>query len=159
MGLPPGQGSRVTFHLVSWLVVQDDAGRVLLGRRAGTSYGEGEWGLPGGRVEPGEALADAAVREAHEEAGIMADVAALDALGLCRYDHGGAQGADVFFLARTWSGEPAPLDKTSEVAWFLPTALPPDALWWVAGVLRAHLLGGARLTELLDGWDDLRVLV
>jgi 8-oxo-dGTP diphosphatase len=119
----------MSFHLVSWLIVQDGAGRVLLGRRAGTSYGEGEWGLP------------------------------LDPLGVCRYDHGGAQGADVFFLARSWSGEPRPLDKTSEVAWFAPDALPPDALWWVGGILRAHLLGGARLTELLDGWTDLRVLI
>ncbi|THF86252.1 NUDIX domain-containing protein [Deinococcus sp. KSM4-11] len=149
----------MTFHLVSWLIVQDWRGRVLLGRRSGTSYGEGEWGLPGGRVEAGEALAAAAVREAFEEVGIVAEVGGLDALGLCRYDHAGAQGADVFFRARTWTGEPRPLDKTSEVAWFDPHVLPPDALWWVAGVLRAHLLGGARLSELLDGWTEVRVLV
>ncbi|WP_412026596.1 NUDIX domain-containing protein [Deinococcus yunweiensis] len=149
----------MTFHLVSWLVLQDASGRVLLGRRANTSYGEGEWGLPGGRVEAGETLAAAAIREAHEEVGVTVDAASVTPLGLCRYDHDGAQGADVFFLARAWAGEPSPLDKTSEIGWFLPDALPPDALWWVDGVLRAHLLGAARLTELLDGWDGVRVLV
>lgn len=149
----------MTFHLVSWLIVQDASGRVLLGRRAGTSYGEGLWGLPGGRVEAGERLADAAGREALEEVGVRVDADTLEALGLCRYDLDGTRGADCFFRARVWFGEPAPLDKTSEVGWFAPDALPPDTLPWLPGVLDAHLLGGVRLSEMLDGWAGLRALV
>ena len=149
----------MTFHLVSWLIVQDDSGRVLLGRRAGTSYGEGLWGLPGGRVEAGERLADAAAREALEEVGVVVDVGTLEALGLCRYDLEGTRGADCFFRARGWTGEPTPLDKTSEVGWFAPDALPPDVLPWLPGVLDAHLLGGVRLSEMLDGWAGLRALI
>ncbi len=41
---------------------------------------EGVWALPGGKIEPGETTAQAAVREVYEETGIVA--AALDILGV-----------------------------------------------------------------------------
>lgn len=147
----------MTFYLIAWLVVQDAGGRVLLGRRSGTAYLDGLWGLPGGRVERGEALAEAAVREAREEVGVEADPTALRWLGVSRFDLGGMTGSDFLFLTREWEGTPAPLDKTSEVGWFAPHALPPDCLPWLPGILAAHLLEGARLTEQLDRWKEARV--
>jgi ADP-ribose pyrophosphatase YjhB (NUDIX family) len=45
------------------------AGRLLLVQRA-TSPGRGLWSLPGGRVERGETLAEACVRELAEETGV-----------------------------------------------------------------------------------------
>ena len=45
------------------------AGRLLLVQRA-TAPGQGLWSLPGGRVEFGETLAEACVRELSEETGI-----------------------------------------------------------------------------------------
>ena len=50
-------------------VVTLSAGRLLLVRRA-TEPGLGLWSLPGGRVEFGETLAEACVRELFEETGI-----------------------------------------------------------------------------------------
>ena len=50
-------------------VVFDAAGRVLVVRRA-RPPGEGLWSLPGGKVEAGERLADAVVREVREETGL-----------------------------------------------------------------------------------------
>jgi 8-oxo-dGTP pyrophosphatase MutT (NUDIX family) len=47
------------------------AGELLMLRRSSTDpFHAGAWDLPGGRVEPGERLADAAVRELAEETGI-----------------------------------------------------------------------------------------
>lgn len=50
-------------------VVLDRAGRLLLIRR-GHAPSAGLWSVPGGRVEPGEALAEAVVREVREETGL-----------------------------------------------------------------------------------------
>ncbi|MFJ4833676.1 NUDIX hydrolase [Streptomyces sp. NPDC088747] len=44
---------------------------VLLGRRINT-FGHGTWGLPGGHLEVGESLAEAACRELAEETGAQA---------------------------------------------------------------------------------------
>jgi 8-oxo-dGTP diphosphatase len=57
-------------------VVHDAAGRLLLIRRA-KEPGRGRWSLPGGRCEPGEEPAAAAVRETWEETGLVVRAAAL----------------------------------------------------------------------------------
>jgi 8-oxo-dGTP diphosphatase len=51
-------------------VIHDSAGRVLLVLR-GRAPSRGLWSVPGGRVEPGESLAEAAAREVHEETGLI----------------------------------------------------------------------------------------
>jgi 8-oxo-dGTP diphosphatase len=58
------------------LIARDQAGRLLLIRR-GKPPARGTWSVPGGRVEPGETLAQAAVRELAEETGLTARVGAV----------------------------------------------------------------------------------
>lgn len=58
---PPGG-----FLPVAFAVVRDPTGAVLLVRRAD----DGNWELPGGRIELGESAAQAVVREVAEESGI-----------------------------------------------------------------------------------------
>jgi 8-oxo-dGTP pyrophosphatase MutT (NUDIX family) len=62
-----GSGEVLQLPSVS-VAIRDETGRVLLARHV-----EGDrWLLPGGGVEPGETPADAAVREAWEETGVIA---------------------------------------------------------------------------------------
>ena len=51
-------------------VVLDQAGRVLITRRASNSHQGGLWEFPGGKVEVGESLMVALARELHEELGL-----------------------------------------------------------------------------------------
>lgn len=145
-------------NLLVWVVVQDERGRVLLGRRDGSAYGHGLWGLPGGQVEPGEGLPEAAAREVREEVGLSLNPTGLRVLGVRRYEVDGAQGTDFLFRAPDWAGVPQALHKTSEVAWFAPDALPEDALPWLGAALDLHLRDGVRLAEQVDGMAQVQAL-
>lgn len=54
----------------------DNQGRVLLIQR-GRPPSAGRWTIPGGRVEPGETLAEACARELAEETGLVVEVGPL----------------------------------------------------------------------------------
>ncbi|MBR6044860.1 MAG: NUDIX domain-containing protein [Ruminococcus sp.] len=54
-------------------IISDSEGRILLVKRCDC----GKWGIPGGLMEYGETLAQAAVREAREETGLEIELDAL----------------------------------------------------------------------------------
>src|SRR5690606_30767636 len=64
---------------VAVAIVADDAGRILMCRRA-IDPRKGYWTLPGGFMERGETLQEGAARETLEEAGATIDVGALIAI-------------------------------------------------------------------------------
>ena len=66
------------------LIVKD--GAVLLQHRAPWSHNGDTWGLPGGARDSHETPIEAALREAHEEAGIQTEL--VDVLLVRREDHG-----------------------------------------------------------------------
>src|ERR687895_2000427 len=86
------------------VVVPSEEGQVLLIRRASDPY-EGQWALPGGFVEVGEMLEDAAVREAGEETGLKVEIERL--VGVYSDPDRDPRGHNVScaFLARAKEGE------------------------------------------------------
>jgi 8-oxo-dGTP diphosphatase len=92
-------------------VVRDDAGRLLLVRRA-HEPGLGTWSLPGGRIEPGESAAEAAAREVREETGL--DVAVGERLQTVDLA-GGYRVHD--FAATVVGGELRAGDDADDVRW------------------------------------------
>ena len=107
-------------------VVVDDAGRVLLARRAGPVF-HGYWDLPGGFLDEGEHPLDALRRELREETGL--EIEPADFLGIWMDRYGDDEDAhatlNLYWAARVVSGEPEAADDVSELGWFRPDELPP----------------------------------
>lgn len=113
---------------------------ILCALRAGQGYGSGEWALPCGKVNPGESVTDAAVREAHEELGVTIAPTDLTVGHTVHARHGTTDHLGVFFEARTWTGtltnrEPT---KCDALRWFLFTKLPTPLMDYSAAGLRGY---------------------
>lgn len=98
-------------------VIPDGAGRYLLVREAKESA-RGRYALPAGKLEVGETLAEAAVREAREEAGVEVEIERLLGIWHCPETSEGFAVVNFVFAARIVAGEPAPSDDHPEVGWF-----------------------------------------
>lgn len=109
---------------VGAIIVQE--GRVLLVRR-GQAPLLGEWSLPGGVLECGETLRQAAVREAREETGLTVEPGELlgvyervtrDEAGRVRYHY-----VLIDFLCRVTRGELKAGSDAADARWFTPGEL------------------------------------
>ena len=103
-------------------VVIIECGRLVLVRR-GAEPSLGKWSFPGGAVELGETVRDAAVREAKEECGLdielvdgvpmdAYDILTLDESGRLRYHYVLLQ-----FLAKPKKGVLEPKSDTTDARW------------------------------------------
>ena len=102
------------------VAVTNEAGELLLVRRSDS----GNWALPGGAVDLGESLAQAAVRETREESGIDCEITGLtgiysDPAHVLLYTSNGEvrQEFSIVLTARATGGQPTPSSETSEVRW------------------------------------------
>jgi 8-oxo-dGTP pyrophosphatase MutT (NUDIX family) len=94
---------------------EDGEARVLLTRRtAWLRSHSGQVAFPGGRVEPGETLAEAALREAWEEVGL--DPSTVEVIGRLSRMHTISSGAGIFpFVAVLPGGRPSVEANPDEV--------------------------------------------
>jgi 8-oxo-dGTP diphosphatase len=88
-------------------------GEVLLIRR-GRPPRQGEWSLPGGRIEPGERAIDAALRELREETGVEAEITGLIDVVDGVFPEAGRHYVLIDYAARWLSGEPVAGDDALE---------------------------------------------
>ncbi|MDQ3578602.1 MAG: NUDIX domain-containing protein [Actinomycetota bacterium] len=133
------------------LLVRDD--ELLLIERRG-AYGGGMWHLPSGKLDAGESVLAAAVREAREEVGVIVEPGDLRHVHTVHVAGSGpVPRLGMFFEVRNWIGEPvnAEPDKCSAVEWFAVDALPEDVIPYPLAGIRAYLDGTA--FDVL-GWDD-----
>jgi len=89
-GLRELVGHRPLLPVAAGVIVRDSAGAILLQRRTD----DGRWGIPGGALELGETLEEAARRELREETGLTAgELDLLDVYSgpefFLRYTNGG----------------------------------------------------------------------
>jgi ADP-ribose pyrophosphatase YjhB (NUDIX family) len=106
-------------------VVIDDAGRILLQRRADS----GNWALPGGGMEINESLADSVIREAKEETGYDIEVTGLvgtytDPRHIIAYTNGEVRRQfNICYVGRITGGQLRMSDESTEVRFVDPAEL------------------------------------
>lgn len=70
------------------IAVVEHGGRYLVGRRPTGVALAGKWEFPGGKLQPGESPAEAAVRECREETGLGVEIVGQFPPHTETYDHG-----------------------------------------------------------------------
>ena len=127
-------------------------GKIAFLLRENTKWMNGHYGLPAGKVEYGESVAQGAIREAKEELGIVIKPKDLKHL-LTVYrtssvDTEPGPWLDVIFEATAWEGEPynAEAHVHSELTWFDPDKLPENTTPYVPFFLE-QIEAGNRYAE------------
>jgi len=102
--------------------IPEQDGRVLLTRRS-INPGRGLWTFPGGFVDFGESVTDAAVRETLEETVLEVDLTGL----LNVYSYPGSP-VIIVYTARVTGGTLTPCAENDQLEWRAPDEIPWDAL-------------------------------
>ncbi|MFE3170406.1 NUDIX hydrolase [Amycolatopsis sp. NPDC059090] len=124
--------------------IQDDEGRILMIRRTDNDL----FAIPGGQLELGETLAEAAVREVREETGIECEITGViglysDPKHVIAYDDGEVrQEFSICFRASPRGGELTTSSESAQVGWVDPSQLPS---------LRVHASIELRIKHGLEG--------
>ncbi len=150
---PPESASGFRAVALCFLFRDSAAGRqVLLGLKK-TGFGTGRIVTLGGKIEPGETPAAAAVREVREESGIFVEEKDLSPLGTVRWSFPARPQWNMeaaVFTAERFSGTATDSDEV-DPEWFPVDALPWEGMWDDAAYW---------LPQIIDGtWIDARIVL
>nr|WP_062341838.1 NUDIX domain-containing protein [Herbidospora sakaeratensis] len=128
------------------VVVTNDAGDILMIRRSDN----GNWAVPGGAIDLGESIPQAAVRETLEETGVLCRVTGLagtysDPKHVILYTSNGEarQEFSLVLVAQAVSGEPTPSSESTEVRWVRRDQVAALTMDRSMRLRISHYLGGA----------------
>lgn len=144
--------STPTTH-VTWMILRKED-HVLLGYKK-VRFGAGKWNGIGGKVDPGETIEQAAVREMQEESRVtVTEFTKLATITFDQLVYNGKKGKTVMhcFVATKWQGNP---EETEEIRpeWFNISSIPYDEMWiddtyWLPAVLEG------KHVEATFTWND-----
>ena len=129
-------------------LIDGDAQKILLAMKK-RGFGSGKYNGVGGKVDSGENIEAAAVREAREEICVEVNERDLQKAAVLRFSFEGKPEWNIechVFTARAWEGKPL---ETEEMApqWFFLDAIPFEKMWvddkhWLPQVLEGKKLDG-----------------
>lgn len=149
-------------------IVDETKRAILLGRKK-RGFGQGKLNGLGGKIQPGEGLRDAMVREVFEESGVRLRPDALQDAGTITFwfPFESAFNHHVHvFVVTEWDGEPT---ESAEMApaWFALDAIPYGRMWaddahWMPIVLAGNRIEAtftfAEDNESLTSWEIREVI-
>ena len=112
-------------------------------------FGAGKFNGVGGKVEEGETVEAAAVREIEEEIGVVADPANMEKVGNVKFYFKDKPEWDQHmhvFLVKDWKGDPQESEEMAPV-WYSKSDIPFDTMWpddkhWLPAVLSGKKVEG-----------------
>ena len=101
--------------------------KILLGMKK-RGHGEGKWNGFGGKVEEGETIEEAAIRETREEAGI--EIGKINKLGILEFEYqDGSGNMEVhIFYVKKFKGSPIESEEMRP-KWFHINEIPYNQMW------------------------------
>lgn len=98
----------------------DASGCVLMQKRPLHKHHGGLWEFPGGKVESGETLEEALIREVREELAVGLDATELKPLSFA--SAAGQPHVVLLYMCKAWQGDPQAIEAEG-IAWVEPDAL------------------------------------
>lgn len=128
-------------HTTLLFLLKDD--HILLAMKK-RGFGAGRWNGVGGKIEAGESVEQAAIRECQEEIGVTPGK--LERVANLTFTFDG-ETSDIWthtFIARDWQGEPI---ETEEMApqWFAVADIPYESMWEDDKHWLPHVLDGKKV--------------
>lgn len=131
------------------MLTKDD--KVLLLKRVNTGYEDGKFCFPGGHVEKGEEIKDAAIREAKEEIGVDIKKEDLQVINVLQRKIGDNAYIDFILKCDRWENDEKIMEKDicEKIEWFDINNIPDNVIPFMK-----KLFKGSNNFYIPFGWEE-----